>query len=120
MQTAVNGIAILDELLSLFLLINPIAILVVAFFLAWALGSLMNSHRRIADSLERLVRELNPTVGKTDSEKEWVIEEPSSRVVENSVEASLNKPKWERASLKPSGSKSRVSLQAPPDLTGTS
>lgn len=77
----------LEELLSPLLLIIVIAVLVVGSFLAWAVLSFINSHRRIADSLEELVRKFDPTVEKRESEKEWVIEEPSSRMLENSIGA---------------------------------
>lgn len=90
-QSAVNGVTMLDEPLSPLLLIHVTAVLVGAFFLAWALGSLINSHRRIADSLEKLVRKLDPTVEKRESEQEWVIEEPSSKKLENSIGAGPSK-----------------------------
>ncbi|MBI4489014.1 MAG: hypothetical protein HY694_08000 [Deltaproteobacteria bacterium] len=81
----------LDELLSPLLLIAVIAILVVAFFLVWAMLDFINSHRRIADSLEELVRKSDLTVERRESEKEWVIEEPSSRKPENAIGAGPNK-----------------------------
>ncbi len=77
----------LEELLSPLLLITVTAILVVAFFLAWTILSFVNSQRRIADSLEKLMRNLNLTVEKRESEKEWVIEEPSSKKPENPIGA---------------------------------
>lgn len=73
MQIAVNGVRMPDELLSLLFLIAVIAILVVVSFLVWVHLSLINCQRRIADSLEELVRRLDPTVEKRDSEREWVI-----------------------------------------------
>lgn len=84
----------LEELLSPLLLTTVIAILVATFFLAWAMLSFIHCHHRIADSLEKLLRKLDLTVEKGDSEKEekeWVLEEPSSRKLENSIGAGPGK-----------------------------
>jgi len=81
----------LGEFLSPLLLISVIGSFVVALYLAWAMLSFINSLRRIADSLEKLVRKLDPIVEKTGSEKEWIFEQDAGGTRSGRVRGSPRK-----------------------------
>jgi hypothetical protein len=93
-----------EELLSPVLLIAVIATLVVAIFLVWTILSFTASQRRIAGSLEALVRRLDLAEEIRNPDKEWVIEEPSRGKLKNSISAGPGKANGESVSLKPAGS----------------
>ena len=60
----------LREFLSPLLLIIVIGLFVIALYLSWAILSFITSLRRIADSLEKLVRQLDRPAEKINLEKE--------------------------------------------------
>ncbi len=95
----------LGEFLSPLLLISVIGLFVVALYLARAISSFATSQRRIADLLERLVRKLDRPAEKINSEKEWVLEEPSNRKLKNSLGAGPSRAQAGQSFYKPQWSK---------------